>query len=60
MIVLVIGFLDSVVDRHSTTWTVPVFTTTPIGDVLVIITPNLVVSITVEYESSSASLSGNE
>lgn len=56
MVVLVVGFLNSVVDGHRPAGTIAVLTAAPIGDVLVIITAHLVVSITVKDERCAAAL----
>lgn len=58
MVVLVVGLLDSVVHCNRSAWTIAVLAAAPVGDVLVVVASDLVVSITVEYERSSAPLSG--
>ena len=60
VIVLVVGLLDSIVNCHGAARAVAVFAATPVGDVFVVVAPNLVVPVAVEDERRSASLSWNK
>lgn len=57
---LIVGLFDPVIHSHCSSRTIPVFTTTPIGDILIVIAANLVISVAVEYKRCSTPLSWNE
>lgn len=57
---LIVGLLNSIIDRHRPTWTVAILATAPICDVLVIVASDFVISVAIENKCSSASLSWNK
>lgn len=57
---LVICFLHSIVDGHRSAGTVAVLAAAPIGDILVVVAADFVVSVAVEYERSPSSLGWNK
>lgn len=57
---LVVGLLDPVVDGHRPAWTVAILAAAPVGDVLVVIAANFVVSITVKDKRRAAALGWHE
>lgn len=60
VIVFVVRLFDPVLNCHRASRTVSILAAAPISYVLVIITPNLVISVAVEDERSAASLGGNK
>lgn len=60
VIVLVVGFLNAIVNSYSAPWTVAILAAAPISDVFVVVAAHFIVSIAVKYKCSSAPLSGHK
>lgn len=60
VVVLVVGLLDAIVDGDGPAWAVSVLAAAPIGDILVVVAPDFVVTVTVKDEGRAATLGGHK